>query len=149
MRWRPNLVLGAVVLVAVVVAIAAVALTAGRSEAQYEPGTPEAAVQAYLRGILERDPAALEWMSPDTGCDTTDLSQSYVPESARAVLVDAEVDGDQASVTVEISESSGGTPFDTYEYTHEEVYTLERDGSGAWLLTGAAWPLYTCGEMVP
>ena len=144
MTRRANLVLGAVVGGAVVLSVIVAVATSGRSSSEFPADSPEAAVQAYLEAILDRDATALDWLADDTSCETADLGLAPVPDSARVVLVESDVDGDRATVEVEVSEASSGSPFDTYEFVHVEVFTLEQDDGGEWRITGAPWPLYVC-----
>lgn len=129
---------------AVVLAVIAAVATSGRSSSELPADSPEATVQAYLEAILDRDVSALDRLEADTDCETSDITQAPIPDSARAVLVEVDVDGDQATIEVEISESSAGSPFDTYEFVHDEVFVLEQDDDGEWRITGAPWPLYGC-----
>jgi hypothetical protein len=55
--------------------------------------------------------------------------------------VGSETEGETATVTVEVTMSSGG-PLDT-EPAETHIYRLTRSG-GDWLLTGTPWPLYFC-----
>jgi hypothetical protein len=149
MASRPNLVLALVVGGALVVAVVAAVVASGRSEVDLEPGTPQATVQAYLRAVLDGDVAALDSLEPETECQAGDITGAFIPESARVVLTEAEIDGAQATVQVEVTESSSGSPFGVDEFTHEETFALERSGSGEWRIVGAPWPLYSCEGRVP
>ena len=149
MRSRPNLVLAIVVAVVVVIAVAAGVVAADRSEVEVQAGTPEATVQAYLRAVLDGDVAALDQLEPGTRCEAGDITGAFVPESARIVLAGSEVDGAHATVRVEITEGSAGSPFGVDEYTHEQRFALEQSDTGDWYIVGAPWPLHVCEGRLP
>lgn len=142
MGGRPNRILAIVVGAMVVLAAAVVVLSANRSTAEYDAGSPEGTVQAYLRAVTTGDYAeAATLLDPAGDCDVEDLDRAGTPGSARAYLVGSETEGATATVNVEVTMSSGG-PFDT-ESAETHLYRLTRSG-GDWLLTGTPWPLYFC-----
>lgn len=145
MGGRPNRILAIVVGAMVVLAAVVVVLSANRSTAQLEPGSPEAAVQTYLTGVTEGDyAAAADVLDPAGSCDVDDLDRAGRLESARAYLVDSQVDGDTARVSVEVTvPEGGGGPFDTTDYSETHSFRLTRSGDD-WRLTGTPWPLYDC-----
>jgi hypothetical protein len=128
----------------VVLAAVVLVLSANRFTADYDPGTPEGTVQAYLQAVTTGDYAeAATFLDPSGDCDVDDLDRAGVPDSARVYLVRTEVEGDAATVTVEITLPSGGGPFDTAGVSETHLFRLVRSG-GDWRLTGTPWPLYTC-----
>lgn len=143
MGGRPNRILAIVVGAMVVLAAVVVVLSANRSTADYDPGTPEGTVQAYLRAVTTGDYAeAATFLDPTGRCDVEDLDRAGSPDSARAYLVRTRVEGDTATVTVEVTLPSGA-PLDTAGYSETHLFRLTRSG-GDWRLTGTPWPLYSC-----
>lgn len=136
------LLVGSVVSLAVVAGV----VVANRSVPDVDPGTPEGVVQEFLQHIVDGDyPAAADLLAPSSGCDLSDVSAAYAPESARVVLEDSAVDGDRAVVTVDVTEGSGDDLFGSSGYSHTERITVERD-DGAWKIAGSPWLLYSCGS---
>lgn len=144
MGGRPNRILAVVVGAMVVLAAVVVLFSANRSTAELEPGSPEAAVQTYLTAVTEGDNAtAAEVLDPAGACDVDDLDRAGRPGSARAYLVDSQVEGDTARVRVEVTFPSGGGPFDSSDFSETHIFRLTKSGE-SWLLTGRPWPLYEC-----
>lgn len=136
--------LGFVVAATVLLAIVAAVVAARREPPTLDLDTPDGVVQAFLRAVLEGDDeSAAALLSPSTGCDATDIANAFVTDSARILLVESDEDGDDATVTVEITESSGSGPFEGSEFSHEETFSLA-DEDGSWLIVGEPWPLYFC-----
>jgi len=134
---------GAVVLLAVLTGV----VVANRATPDLNPGTPEGVVQEYLKAVFAGDyPAAAGLLSPSSGCHASDLAAGYVPESARIVLDHTAVNGDHAVVTVNVTEGTGGGPFDSGGYSHTERITVQRE-SGVWKITGSPWLLSPCASM--
>ncbi len=130
---------GAVVLLAVLAGV----VVANRATPDLNPGTPEGVVQEYLKAVFAGDyPAAAGLLSPSSGCGASDLAAGLVPASARIVLDHSAVNGDHAVVTVNVTEGTGGGPFDS-GYSHTERITVQREG-GAWKITGSPWLLPLC-----
>lgn len=145
-RVRPNRVLAVVVGGIALVALVAAVLAATRSEPEFDPVTPEGTVQGYLQAVFDEDEdEALSYLAADTACDRDDFRGVVTSESARVVLRGAEVDGEVATVEVEIAYTGGQGPFDTYEWSEEQTFELEREGD-RWVLIGEPWPLYFCRE---
>jgi hypothetical protein len=139
---KPNRFLAAAVAVLLAVVGVATAIAVTRTPERVEAGTPVATVQAYLTAIADRDPtAAVALLDPDSPCAAADVMAAYTPEQFRAVLRSAVVGEDTATVRVEITEGvqdpfGGG-------WSHDEQFLLVRSG-GAWVLTGAPWPMGWC-----
>jgi len=141
---RPNRILGVVVGGIIVVAVVTAVFAATRPVTTRDSGTPDGAVQAYLSAVLKGDnEEAAGFLAPDSRCDVQDLDRTNVVEAARVDLIDTEIDGDSARVTVEVSFSSGGGPFQG-SATEDHTFRLSRSGD-RWLLVGLPWPLYDCG----
>lgn len=134
-------VAGIAVLVVVAGAVAAL-----RPATEFDPGTPEAAVQGYLQAVLDGDEEEAEgFLASGSGCDAEDIERARTDESARVVLRDSEVEDGTAQVEVEIVFSSTGDPFDTYEYSEDRAFELV-DEDGEWRLTDEPWPVFSCPE---
>lgn len=143
MGTRANRILAAAVAGLLVIAVVAVVVSATRPRAQFEEGSPEAAVQSYLEAVWAGDgQGALEHLEPDTGCTATDLEQGYVDDRARVVLRDSRRDGDTAVIEVELVRSGGG-PFGGDEWSETETFRLV-EGAAGWLITGSPWPAFGC-----
>jgi hypothetical protein len=144
MAFSPNRVLFGVVGGVIVVAAVAVLVAALRPAPEYDPASPEGTVQAYLQSLLEGDEEqALAYLDPETGCNVSEVRSAWVPSAVRVVLVSTDTAQDEAKVEVRIIESSRSGPFDSYEFSREEEFSLRRDGDG-WLITGEPWPLFFC-----
>jgi hypothetical protein len=145
-EMKPERVLALVVAVIVLVAIAAAVVVALRPEPDYEPSTPEGAVQRFLEAVLDDDFAsAATYLDPAGACDEQDLIRAGRFDVARVVLEDVREREDTAQLDVTIVRGGGGGPFDAYEYEEHHTYQLVRS-DGGWLLTGEPWPLYFCSE---
>ncbi len=140
---RPNRILAAVLAGIAVLTVAAGVLAANRHVAEFDPGTPETAVQAYLTAVVDGDnERAASLLAADGSCGLDDLDRSYVPDGVRAVLRDSEVNGDTARVDVGV-EMSTADLFAGSGYTEKHTFRLVRHGEG-WLITGVPWPMYDC-----
>lgn len=145
-RVRPNRVLAIVVGCIALVAMVAAVLAVTRPEPEFDPTTPEGTVQGYLRAVFDQDEdLALGYLEGNTECDRNDFGGVVTSDSARVVLRGTQVDGDEATVEVEIAYTGGQGPFDTYEWSEDQTFELEREG-GRWVLVGEPWPLYFCRE---
>lgn len=132
---------GAVVLLAVLAGV----VIGNRAAPDLDPRTPEGVVQEYLKAVIAGNyPVAVGLLSPSSGCDAADLASGYAPGSARIVLDNTAVNGDHAVVTVEVTEGTGGGPFES-GYAHAERITVQRAGAG-WQITGSPWLLSSCGS---
>ena len=145
MTSRPNLVVAAVVGLVALLAVVAGIVSATRHAPSFEPGTPEAVVQAYLAAVIDADAeTAVAQLSADSPCTVDDLDRAFRTQDVRVVLRDSRIDGDTAQVRVDVIMSTGG-PLDTSEYSERVTFRLTRAG-GAWLITGSPWPMYLCGK---
>ena len=134
--------IGAVVLLAVVTGV----VVARRAAPALDPHTPEGVVQQYLQAVVAGDyRVAANLISPSAGCDISDVASAYNPGTARIVLNHTAVDGDQAVVTVDVTEGSGEGPFESTGYSHTERITVAR-GGGVWKITGSPWLLSPCAS---
>jgi len=128
-------------LVAVLIGVAII--LALRPPTEFEPTTPEGAAQGYFRAVLDGDEdLALGYLTEsfDEGCDPGELP-SAAPKDARIVITRTEIDGTDAEVEVEISETYGEGPFDSGSYTFDETLVMERHDD-RWLIAEIPWPIY-------
>lgn len=147
MGSRPNRVLAVIVAIVLLVGVITLVVSLGRNEVSYEPGSPEAAAQAYLRAALDGDfDAAAELLDPSSDCDAADLDRAYVPEMAGVNLLETVTDGDRSRVRIEVEYPSGG-PFGDRGREEHTLRLVRADGT--WLLTGIPWPLYDCTRPSP
>ncbi|CAN5750273.1 hypothetical protein BH23ACT5_BH23ACT5_24210 [soil metagenome] len=141
---NPNRVLLGAVGAVVLLAVAAVVVAALRPAMELDTATPEGTVQAYLQGLFDDDAEiALSFIDPDSGCTVEDIRSAHVPTSSRVVLLSTETESDGAVVEVRVTEDAGSGPFDSYEFSHEQEFSLRNDGD-RWLISGEPWPLYIC-----
>lgn len=116
--------------------------------AAFEAGTPEAVVQEFVVAILDDDDAtALTLLSPDlqNRCEDQFFDSGYRRTgSGSIVLVDSDVTGDRAAITLEF-DAATRDPFDTYVYTYTERFDLIR-ADGEWRIDRVPWPFYFCEE---
>ncbi len=119
-----------------------VGLAAGhQSPPAYPRNSPQAAVATYLRLLQNGQVDAAFQMTDFGGWGTTmsldNFHQQYDTWSQRAhrvTLVQSQLTGDTASITVDISTFSGGA-FGASDQTSRQTFTLERLSKG-WLITG-------------
>ena len=119
-------------------------------------GTPEAAVQRYLKAAeAEEYRLAYSLLSPTLQEQCT-LEQFYGASldhgdrigDSRITLEDSKTLDDTAFVTVRITNVRGGGPFGAQESSFERRFTLGRE-DGEWRLTEAPWPHYRCDPPKP
>lgn len=135
------LLVGAVVLLAVLAGV----MVGRRTTPNFDPNTPEAVVQEYLKAVIAGNyPGAAKLISPSSGCSAPDVATAYVPGAAQIVLDHTDVNGDHAVMTVDVTEGSGDDPFGS-GYSHAERITLQQEG-GVWKITGSPWLLPSCGS---
>lgn len=131
------LVVGSVALV--VVALVAVMMVDRPAEI-FEPGSVEAAAQAYSAPVLNGNRhAAWAMLTPRYQGDLTRRCRNGPlpgdrPTNLRVSLLDVNVDNDNATMQVRITESFTEGPFGLpSEYSHEDRFDLASEG-GAWLI---------------
>jgi len=133
---------GAVVLLAVLAGV----LVTNRAAPSLRLDTPEGVVQQYLKAVFAGDyPVAAGLLSPSSGCKVSDVAAAYAPQSARIVLDHTAVTGDQAVVTVKVTEGTGNGPFESSGYSHPERITVHREGA-VWKITRSPWLVPSCNS---
>lgn len=146
-RWLIAVVAGVGVLTAVAIVLGMTA-----DEADLDPGTPEATVQAYLQAVTDRDAEAAVALFSDELTDRCGInivrdSFQYGPRNFRATLGDVETREATTDVFVEITERYGDDPLFGGESTFSEMYSLEQQ-DGEWRIVHATWPVWCPTEPV-
>ena len=146
-----ELVRSNVVLVAIGAAVAAVVVIglvlALQPPKQFDPGTPEAAIQGYFQAVVDRSRIDAErFMTPNLvercGADLNQIRDTA--DSLRVAIVDTQPDGSRVAVTVEVTERSASSVFLGEPHTFRETLVVEHVGD-EWLIAEAPWPIY-CWE---
>lgn len=143
---RSSVVLGAIGAAVAVVVVVGLVL-ALQPPKQFDPGTPEAAIQGYFQAVVDRSRVDAErFMTPKLvercGADLNQIRDTA--DSLRVVIVDTEPDAGRIAVTVEITERSASSVFLGEPNTFSETLVVERVGDGC-LIAEAPWPIY-CWE---
>lgn len=148
MRTRTLVGVSAGVVLLGLLVVAAI-VGSGRSTAEYEPGTPEAAVQDYFQALIDDRPAdAYEFYSAELAdnCDRPSFD-AYSPRVSRVVLGEVTTDGSESTVVVRITETWDDGPLMTDEDTFTETLSLVNE-DGRWLFDRVPWP-YPCPPLAP
>jgi hypothetical protein len=134
----------------VVVLIAVAVVMAVQPPPQFDPATPEGAAQGYFGAVLDRDAGlAFSYLTDGIrdGCTRGEL-RHVTPDGARVVIANTEINGDTATVEVEISETWGEGPFGEgpfgagpNTFTFDETLFMERHGD-RWLISEPPWPIH-------
>ena len=148
-RWLA--IVAAAIVIAVVGGIAVNTLAGG--ERAYAPGTPERAVQDYLRAVSDRDAtAAFTFLAPDllAKCEPKPRESitGRTSNNLRATLDRAVTREGVADVRVRLTESySSDGPFGSGDNSFTQAFVLQQVG-GQWRFTEAPWPIY-CPQPAP
>lgn len=124
----------AVLLVGVVVSIAA----SRQPESTYPPGSPEATIAEFVRLIEDGQLEEAYELTSIPGLTQEEFVERFSYQgdaSSRVTLVRSDVDGDTATVVVDVSTFSPDGPLDSSDYTYRETYQLRRE-AGRWVITG-------------
>lgn len=144
----PNALVAVVVLATALLLVGGVVLAVVSSrqpEASFPAGSPQAAVAAYLRALQDGkldDAYAMTAFAESEGAPVTRerffaAADQWNRQPHRAALLRATVDGDRASVVVEVASFSPDV-FGSADRTVQQTFALERRG-GDWKITA---PLY-------
>ena len=133
--------------------IASVIVAILQEEEDFEPGSPEAAAQDYIRALEEEDfEAAYLTLSPELRerCTIEDMfvgrnSSRWELEEKRITLESARTLNETTYVTVRVSELSGGGLFGPSEYSFEVGFAL-RQFDGNWKFYQNPWPSFDCTQ---
>jgi hypothetical protein len=141
---------GSKVLVAVVagilVAVLAIVLLGGDDVVEYDPGTPEAAAQAYLQALFEGDgDAAHALLSPrhQARCEPYELDL-HGEDFTSATFTETRIADGRATIDVRMSGSEfipDPVVIGSHEL-HTEIVLESLDGE--WRIVAADWPLDSC-----
>lgn len=139
-------IIGLVVLV-LLAAVVTVGVVLGvvRGPSSVDPGTPEAAVQAYAQAVLDGrwvEARALLASDLQPRCGIADLRNAWVEQPVTLHLEDVRVTDDHAEVEVRLRHVAMPDPFGV-ERASIEVFELTYE-AGAWRITGEPWPVYAC-----
>lgn len=134
------LLIGAIVVAVIVVGAALVALT--RSEpATLDPSSPEGTAQQYVQAVLDGDNATAQDLLLEDDCQPG--PRYFGDETVRARLVDSQVDGEMATVEIELVFSGGNPLFGGYGYEDHAQIRLEMTEEG-WRVGPDSWPYFPC-----
>ncbi len=136
--------------------VASVVAAVMRNETEFAPGSPEAAVQNYLRALDEDDfQAAHDALSPELrdACSIEDIfggnrSGWWRLHDKQVTLEGARTFDATTFVSVRIAELRSGGLFGPSEYSFEETFTL-RQSDGLWKFSENPWPYFDCARPSP
>ena len=145
---------GGVILGILIVASVVAALL--QKEAEFETGSPEAAVQAYLRVLDEDDfQAAYQSLSPELQdrCSIEDMFgdmdiHSWRPEGKRITLEEVRTLNDTTFVEIRIAGFRDSGMFGPSEYDFSESFALQMF-DGEWKLSQNPLPHFQCARSIP
>ena len=129
-------------------AVVAAFMLGGTRVTQYEPGTPEAAAQAYVQAVLDDDFASASGhLAPEiqARCDPHRLEWDRYGDSVVATFHDVDVTDGRASIRVRLTTTD--LEFDPFLFEDEiETRLVLELRDGDWLIVGTEWPFYECFE---
>lgn len=136
--------------------VASVVAAVLQKEAEFEPGSPEAAVQGYLRAIEEGDlQTAYDLLSPELqeSCSVEGMFSEvgdHWPrlEDERVTLEEVRAINDVTIVEVNIAGFRNIGLFGPSEYGWDESFALRRI-DGEWKFSQAPWPHFSCTRNGP
>ena len=124
-----------------------------KDETEFDPDSPEFAVQQYLRALVRSDFDAAEVLwSPDLReeCSVERFaldsrwSLDRLAES-RITLEEVRIAGETTLVSVSVVTTDGGGIFGPSEHSSSHTYAVGTF-DGAWRITGHTWPYHECVE---
>jgi len=141
-RWLA--VIGGII--ALVVVASVLVLSSTRGEEEFADGSPEAAVQRYLRAVADRDAtSALAMLTPEVeqrcGPFFRESITSRGDATFRATLEQTVPRGSVTEVRLKLTEMHGAPPFGGSEYSQSLIFELTKMGSD-WRFTQPPWPLH-------
>ena len=147
-RWLTGI---AIAVAAIVVASVVLAITLDDSETTFDPGTPEATVQAYFRAVQDRDiESAFALLTTDLRerCSAEELRRTSLNEPSFSVRIRETTErGQITEIDVRIGIGGGDSPFGG-GYNVDRVMVLQRE-EGEWRIAEPPWPLWWCPEAPP
>ena len=145
---RSWLIAGAAFLVVLLVVAVVVAIV--EDEDSFAEGTPEARVQSFLRAVHdEENQIAHDSLSDELKeeCGPAQFSsRSGRPgmKYDRISLKRTKIEGDNAFVTVRVTDFRNSGFFGTSDFSHDQRFALVRQ-DGAWFFSEFPWPYFSCG----
>ena len=144
-RSGANRVLAVIVIFTFALAAVAAILTSSKEARDYAPNTPEGVVQSFLENVIDgKNEDAARYFSMTSTCDATDIDRSWIPDTVRVNLTNAQIEGERAYIDVAVDMNQDQLFGDMYSEKHS--FRLAREG-GAWKILGIPWPLYSCDEV--
>jgi hypothetical protein len=144
-RWLVGV---AVTVAAIVAASVVLAVALDDTETTFDPGTPEASVQAYFRAIRDRDIAsafALFTTDLRARCSAEELRRTSLNEPDFSVRIRGSRERDAVTeIEVRIGIGASG-PFGN-GYEEYRVMVLRQE-DGDWRIAEPPWPLWYCPEL--
>ncbi len=136
-----------------VLLLVSIVLALTQTEAVLPEGTPEGAVQRFLKALESQDyKLAYSYLGEKLTekCAVEDLAarkiwQGRELESSRVTLEETINLDDSAVVVARVNHIRGDGPFGTSESSRDERFTLAKQ-QGEWRFTRDPWPYYGCGE---
>ena len=143
-------IIGGSVLLGVLL-IGSIVISLSNDEEVFDSGTPEYAVQQYLRSMGQGDfETARGNLSPDlqAECSIEELFKQVSGrrdqlDDNRITLESVQLVGETTSVTVKVNEFRGGGLFGSSEWSYERRFFL-RQIDDEWKFTEFPWPLTHC-----
>ena len=125
--------------VGVLAVVALVLIGLNREPEQFDPATPEGTVQSYIAALIDGDfeTAASFWA--DDECLPTSMEPTGGAPDISATLVDVDIEGEDATVVIAITENTTDPLDGIYEF--EEWFTLV-NGEDGWKIRQLSWPYY-------
>lgn len=138
--------------------VASIVVSMLQKEAEFAPGSPEAAVQAYLRALDEDDFQAVhDALSPELRerCSVKDMFGGRYVGQRRSALEDKRITlegarklDDITFVTVRIVELHSDGLFGPSGFDYDETFALEQF-DGQWKFSQDPWPRFHCPTESP
>lgn len=129
--------------------IASVVVALVQGEDTLPDGTPERAVQLYIKAVRDDDFEAVRNMlsgelrkeCPVETMAARSFGGGKAARDSRVILKDSRTFDGTAVVTAEVTRIRGSGPFGTSESSHEQWYTLIQE-DGQWRISQNPWPHY-------
>lgn len=121
------------------------------NEQDLEKGTPEYAVQQFLKAASKQDYGEIHSLLSNNfdNCSVEDLVSegagiSRMVRNQRVTLEQTQYVNGVAIVMVLVTEFSTNGPFGSSENSHEQAFSLRKE-QGMWKFTKLPWPYHSCG----
>ena len=118
-RSGANRVLAVIVIFTFALAAIAAILTSSKEARDYAPNTPEGVVQSFLENVIDgKNEDAARYFSMTSTCDATDIDRSWIPDTVRVNLTNAQIEGDRAYIDVAVDMNQDQLFGDMYSEKH-------------------------------